>query len=165
MIVLIKVYTKDDDNETTATNDANIRVAPPNYANNNTNNEKKKKNTNYKFTTHVLYRSVKPISGIFFGLPKSRLFKRELDRLIQNDMTGRNCGPSIIIRRAIKNIPSLNEVLDEPFIKTEDLYETNPSYVGRSNRDYITDCCQATTTNNNDNNINNNNNNRRQGKK
>ena len=78
-----------------------------------------------KISSRVVDRSLKPIQGIFFGLPKSKLFRRECDRLSRNKEV-RNCGPGYIIRKALTVMP--DEILDENFTKTEDLIDI-PSHV------------------------------------
>jgi tRNA-dihydrouridine synthase A len=50
-----------------------------------------------KIHSCVIERSLKPIHGIFFGMPKSKTFKRSLDTL-SRDGSVRNCGPGYILR-------------------------------------------------------------------
>eukprot|EP00551_Chaetoceros_affinis_P009510 CAMPEP_0203670792 /NCGR_PEP_ID=MMETSP0090-20130426/6777_1 /ASSEMBLY_ACC=CAM_ASM_001088 /TAXON_ID=426623 /ORGANISM="Chaetoceros affinis, Strain CCMP159" /LENGTH=511 /DNA_ID=CAMNT_0050535735 /DNA_START=98 /DNA_END=1633 /DNA_ORIENTATION=- len=71
-----------------------------------------------KISSRVIDRSLKPILGLFFGRPKSKLFRRECDRL-SRDKNVRNCGPAYIIRKAMSKMPSA--LLEEEFIRTEDL--------------------------------------------
>ena len=74
-----------------------------------------------KITVHVMYRSVAPLWGLFFGVPKlSKSWKRECDRLVQKCPEIRNCGPANLIRRALRNVVP-DEVLDQPFVPTEEL--------------------------------------------
>ena len=82
-----------------------------------------------KISSRVIDRSLKPILGIFFGLPKSKLFRRECDRL-SRDKSIRNCGPGYIVRRAMSVMPQ--ELLDLHFVKTEDL-DFVPTHVSPSN--------------------------------
>ena len=78
----------------------------------------KQNNSKIKITTCVVDRSMKPILNMFFGLPKSRMFRRECDRL-GRDKTIRNCGPAFILKSVLSKMPC--ELLDQPFIKTEEL--------------------------------------------
>lgn len=71
-----------------------------------------------KISSRVIDRSLKPILGIFFGLPKSKLFRRECDRL-SRDKQIRNCGPGYIVRKAMDAMPQY--LLDEDFVRTEDI--------------------------------------------
>jgi len=83
-----------------------------------------------KISSRVIDRSLKPILGIFFGMPKSKLFRRLCDTLSRNKQI-RNCGPGFILQLALFCMPS--EILDDPFIKTEDLVdETIPLHAGPS---------------------------------
>ena len=70
-----------------------------------------------KITSRVIDRALKPILGMFHGMPKNRAFRRECDRL-SRDMTVRNCGPGFILRMALECVPV--ESLDVDFVKTED---------------------------------------------
>ena len=74
-----------------------------------------------KISSRVIDRSLKPILGIFFGLPKSKTFRRTCDKL-SRDLAVRNCGPAFILREAMKSVPV--EILDQDLVKTEDLDET-----------------------------------------
>ena len=90
--------------------DPEQKIAPPDY---NCGSE------NPKITVHVMYRSVKPILGIFFGLPRApKTFRREIDRLIQIDLTIRNCGPAFLIQKALQVVP--DNLLDQEFTLTEE---------------------------------------------
>jgi len=81
-----------------------------------------------KITSRVVDRSLRPILGIFFGLRKSKQFRRECDKL-SRDKTIRNCGPGFILRQVLLAMPS--EILDQPFTKTEDLTDADvPLHVG-----------------------------------
>jgi hypothetical protein len=71
-------------------------------------------------SSRVIDRSLKPVLGIFFGLPRAKVFRRTCDEL-SRDCVIRNCGPAFILRMAIKVVS--NEVLDQDFVKTEDLSE------------------------------------------
>jgi len=73
-----------------------------------------------KISSRVIDRSLQPVLGLFFGLPKSKTFRRECDRLNKN-VHLRNCGPAFIIRKAMKIMP--DEMLDDDFIRTEHLNE------------------------------------------
>lgn len=78
-----------------------------------------------KISSRVIDRSLKPILGIFFGLPKSKLFRRECDRLSRDKLI-RNCGPGYILRKAVSAMPQ--KLLDDNFVKTEDLLDV-PQHV------------------------------------
>lgn len=71
-------------------------------------------------SSRVIDRSLKPVLGIFFGLPRAKVFRRTCDEL-SRDCVIRNCGPAFILRTAIKVVS--NEALDQDFVKTEDLSE------------------------------------------
>jgi hypothetical protein len=73
-------------------------------------------------------------------LKKARAFRRELDRLIQHDSAIRNCGPAVLIRKALQVVPDY--LLDQYFVKTEDL----PSTTNTSSRECIADCCRDSPT-------------------
>jgi tRNA-dihydrouridine synthase len=70
-----------------------------------------------KVASRIIGRSLKPIRGMFYGLPKSKRFIQTLDKLVQ-DMAIRNCGPGFLIRKASQVMP--NELLDQEFARTED---------------------------------------------
>lgn len=70
-----------------------------------------------KITSHVLNRCVKPINNIFFGLPKSAIFRQCLHEVSRNDSVYGNCGPSALIRRALLSVPK--SFLDEPLVSAE----------------------------------------------
>mmetsp|Transcript_22759 Transcript_22759/g.67280 ORF Transcript_22759/g.67280 Transcript_22759/m.67280 type:complete len:690 (-) Transcript_22759:1700-3769(-) len=71
-----------------------------------------------KIAPRIVGRSLKPVRGIFFGLPGAKAFVRELDRLGM-DKSVRNCGPGYILRRATRAVPV--DVLERDFVRTEDL--------------------------------------------
>jgi len=73
-----------------------------------------------KIASGAIGRSLKPIRGLFFRLHRGKQFRLECDRL-NKDMTIRNCGPGYILRKVMKTMPG--ELLDRPFVKTEDLTE------------------------------------------
>ena len=85
-----------------------------------TKNVKRKSKNDMKITSRVIDRSLKPVLGIFFGLPKSKTFRRICDTL-SRDMNVRNCGPGFILQLAMSGMPS--DILDQEFVKTEDLTE------------------------------------------
>jgi tRNA-dihydrouridine synthase A len=74
-----------------------------------------------KISSRVIDRSLKPVLGMFFGLPKSKTFRRTCDKL-SRDLVVRNCGPAFILREAMKSVPV--EILDQDLVKTEDLDDT-----------------------------------------
>jgi hypothetical protein len=73
-----------------------------------------------KIASGAIGRSLKPIRGLFFRLRKGKQFRLECDRL-NKDATIRNCGPGYILRKVMHTMP--DELLDQPFVKTEDLTE------------------------------------------
>jgi len=73
-----------------------------------------------KISSRVIDRSLKPVLGIFFGLPKSKLFRRVCDEL-GRDLRIRNCGPGFILRMALEAMPA--EILDQDFVMTEYLLD------------------------------------------
>lgn len=73
-----------------------------------------------KVATIVMDRCIKPINNIFYGLPKAKLFRQEVNRLAR-DLKIRNCGPSALIVRALCVIP--DELLDQELISTEDMFQ------------------------------------------
>jgi hypothetical protein len=70
-----------------------------------------------KISSRVIDRSLKPVLGMFFGLPKAKLYRQVCDEL-SRDMVVRNCGPGFILRTAMKAM--LDEILDRDFVKTEE---------------------------------------------
>ena len=73
-----------------------------------------------KISSRIIDRALKPIHGMFFGLPKNRVFRRACDDL-GRDLALRNCGPGFILRKAMETMPA--KILDQHFVKTEDLAE------------------------------------------
>ncbi len=53
-----------------------------------------------KIASRIIGRSLKPIRGMFYGLPKSKLFLQACDKLGQ-DMALQNCGPGFLLRKAL----------------------------------------------------------------
>jgi tRNA-dihydrouridine synthase A len=88
--------------------DGDFSVAPPDYG----------KAHGKKITSHVMNRSFKPINNVFFGLPKTTLFRQEGHRLVRNDCVYRNCGPGALIRRALLVMPP--ELLDQELAPAEE---------------------------------------------
>ena len=83
-----------------------------------------------KLTTAAIGRSLTPVRGIFFGIHGGRCFKLQCDKLVK-DSRIRNCGPGYILRKAMSATP--DELLDQPFVKTEDLTESEvPVHVSPS---------------------------------
>lgn len=70
-----------------------------------------------KISSKLIGRCLKPVQGVFAGMPKSRIFRRTCDELGQ-DMAVRNCGPGYILRKAMTTIPDM--VLDKEFSSTQD---------------------------------------------
>jgi tRNA-dihydrouridine synthase A len=77
--------------------------------------------TKTKITSRIIGRALKPVRGMFYGLPKSKVFLRACDKLCM-DTSVRNCGPGFILRMALRVMP--DRVLDQDFVKTEDLSTT-----------------------------------------
>jgi tRNA-dihydrouridine synthase A len=71
-----------------------------------------------KMKYKVLGRAMKPFLGMFHGMPGGRQVRRVADELCQN-ADWRNCGPSFLLQAAVI-IAIPDEVLDRPFVKTED---------------------------------------------
>ena len=69
-----------------------------------------------KIAARIVARSLKPVQGIFNGVPRSRAFRRTCDRL-GRDPSVRNCGPGFILRKAMEAIPA--SVLDQDFVSEE----------------------------------------------
>ena len=70
-----------------------------------------------KIAPRIIGRAIKPIRGLFYGLPKSKSFLRACDAYSQ-DLKIRNCGPGYILRLAIQVLP--DDVLDQDFIKADE---------------------------------------------
>jgi tRNA-dihydrouridine synthase len=77
-----------------------------------------------KITSRAIGRCLKPVRGLFFGLRGGKRFRLECDRL-NRDSRVRNCGPGYILRKIMSELPK--ELLDTPFVKTEDLGEGDVS--------------------------------------
>ena len=75
--------------------------------------------TGLKITTRVMDRSLKPVLGLFFQQPGARAFRRVCETT-SRDASVRNCGPAFCLRKAVSATIS-DEVLDQPFVRTEDL--------------------------------------------
>ena len=81
-------------------------------------NAKCKDSSKAKIASRLIGRSLIPIRGMFFGLPKSKQFNSRLDALAR-DLTVRACGPGYIIRRALEEVmPSY--LLDQDFPTSEE---------------------------------------------
>ena len=78
--------------------------------------EFKQKNKS-KIANRLVGRSLKPIRGLFYGLPGGKVFLRLLDSTARN-ITIRNCGPGYILRRVIQEMP--DDLLDQDFFLSED---------------------------------------------
>lgn len=65
-----------------------------------------------KVASRIIGPCLKPIVGIFSGVPYSRAFRRACDDLGQDPYI-RNCGPGYILRKAMQTIP--DKILDRPF--------------------------------------------------
>mmetsp|Transcript_27495 Transcript_27495/g.66778 ORF Transcript_27495/g.66778 Transcript_27495/m.66778 type:complete len:212 (+) Transcript_27495:196-831(+) len=71
-----------------------------------------------KIITRVMDRSFKPILGMFFGLPKSKFYRKELERL-SRDAKLRNCGPAHVLKCVLESLP--DELLDQDFCPTDEM--------------------------------------------
>jgi hypothetical protein len=76
--------------------------------------------TKPKISSRIIDRALKPVHGMFFGLPKNRSFRRACDELSRN-IALRNCGPGFILRKAMLTMPA--KILDQDFVRTEDLVD------------------------------------------
>ena len=74
-------------------------------------NHQKKKKTRPKMSSRIIARSLKPVQGIFAGIPDTREFRRRCDSLGQNDAM-RNCGPGFLLRMAMRSVK--DDILDRP---------------------------------------------------
>lgn len=70
-----------------------------------------------KIASRIIGRSLKPIRGLFHGLPGGKVFLHTLDK-VARDKTIRNCGPGFIVRRVMEEVPSV--LLDKNFVYSED---------------------------------------------
>ena len=78
----------------------------------------KRRHPGQRMSSKVIGRALKPVPGLFFGMPFVNAFRRRCDELVR-DTRIRNCGPGFVLRRAMEFIP--DEFLDQAFVKTEDL--------------------------------------------
>ena len=69
-----------------------------------------------KMVSSVIDRPLKPILGVFAGLPGNAKFRREIHRL-SRDMNVRNCGPGYVLRKAIECIS--DDILDAEFARCD----------------------------------------------
>lgn len=76
------------------------------------NKNKEKKNTRSKMSSRIIARSLKPVQGLFAGIPDTRIWRRTCDNLGQNAQL-RNCGPGFLLRMAMRSID--DKILDRPF--------------------------------------------------
>lgn len=74
--------------------------------------QKKKDKSRPKISSKIIARSLKPVQGMFAGIPDTREFRRRCDTLGQNDAM-RNCGPGFLLRMAMHSVN--DDVLDRPF--------------------------------------------------
>lgn len=74
--------------------------------------KKKPKKGKPKIASPIIGRCLKPVQGIFHGIPSSRVFRRVCDELGQNTSI-RNCGPGYILRKAMQSVPP--DILDQDF--------------------------------------------------
>ena len=96
----------------------------------------------FKITTHLINRCIRPIVGILHGLPNSKTFRRECDRLIQHCPQYRNCGPANLIRRALRVVKV--HYLQQPFEHTKDvLSDEDVINSGPKISSDVLDCCRG----------------------
>lgn len=81
-------------------------------------NSKRIEDGKAKIAPRIIWRSLIPIRGMFFGLPKSKQFNHRLD-VLTRDATYRECGPGFIIRKALEDIIP-PDVLDQDFVTSEE---------------------------------------------
>ena len=74
-------------------------------------------NNKIKITSRIVGRSLKPVRGLFHGVPKGKVFLHACDEAAR-DTSIRNCGPGYILRRVMQQIPS--QIMDLPFILSEE---------------------------------------------
>mmetsp|Transcript_36483 Transcript_36483/g.43589 ORF Transcript_36483/g.43589 Transcript_36483/m.43589 type:complete len:533 (+) Transcript_36483:152-1750(+) len=72
--------------------------------------------TRPKISSRIIARCLKPIQGLFAGIPNTRIFRRTCDELAQNRRV-RNCGPGYIVRKAMESIS--DEILEKDFVHTD----------------------------------------------
>jgi len=90
-----------------------------------------------KISPYVFGRALRPLLGILNGVPKSRKFRKEFDRMVHQEIHDRNCGPSVTIWRALQLIDTKD--LEKEFEKIEDM--KLPSLRNRYCRSI--DCCNG----------------------
>lgn len=73
-----------------------------------------------KMSSRVVDRCLKPVLGIFYGLPGAKNWRRHLD-VLSRDAALRNCGPAHILKVAMARMS--DAVLDQEF-RTADLSRT-----------------------------------------
>jgi len=124
------MWTSDDDKDSSAPN--GLSVAPMDYD---------LGTPKPKFSSHVFSRVLRPLIGLFNGIPNARKFRQEFDRLLKqqaphkggakkatSNVTGtsaplpcyRNCGPAVVIRMALFRAMD-RKLLMQDFEKTEDI--------------------------------------------
>ena len=69
-----------------------------------------------KMVSSVIDRPLKPVLGVFAGLPGNARFRREIHRL-GRDMNVRNCGPGYVLRKAMECVKP--EILDAEFVNCD----------------------------------------------
>lgn len=68
--------------------------------------------TRPKMSSRIIARSLKPVQGLFAGIPDTRIWRRTCDNLGQNAQL-RNCGPGFLLRMAMRSVD--DKILDRPF--------------------------------------------------
>lgn len=67
-----------------------------------------------KITSKIIGRALKPVRGLFYGMPKGKKFIQALEHA--NNKRLRNCGPGFILKTAMNSMPG--KLLDQEFAKT-----------------------------------------------
>jgi len=70
-----------------------------------------------KISSRIIGRSLKPIRGLFYGIPKGKELLHACDK-VAGDKSIRNCGPGYLLRRVMRHVSA--EILDRDFVFSED---------------------------------------------
>jgi tRNA-dihydrouridine synthase len=65
-----------------------------------------------KIVSRIIDRALKPVFGIFFGMPGASAWRRACDQ-VSRDLKIRNCGPAFCLKQAIQQMP--DKLLDQDF--------------------------------------------------
>ena len=84
---------------------------------------------------HVIGRALKPVQGVFSGIPGMSKAWRRLLQQAMNDKVHLNCGPGFLLQRAVEQLQQESDdndrvaaLLDRPFGQRDE----NQSYNTRS---------------------------------